>query len=151
MTGNFFSILNTCYTLYLIAPRDGNSGYTDQNTGEFVSATYDVSKIYGNIEANTNVSRQLNIREGNTFTGSKTLHCYLKLVIGSYIYCNGEVYEITDESTFTPFMHRMIGEMRYTYDLNRTTVISPNDFEEYIRSGRMNFGSYAFNFKSYDL
>lgn len=151
MTGSLFDILNTCYKLYLLSPQNGKSGYTDQNTGQFVSAVYDVSEIFGNVEQNTNLSRNLDIHEGSTFSGSITLICYYKLKIGSYVYYNGNMYEITDESTSTPFMARMVGEMRYTYNLNMTTTISPTDLEEYISTGRMNFLSYAFNFKSYDL
>ena len=133
MSGNLFCILNYCNPIYAITfPVEAHS---DQTTGEYVDSVYVIRRVYGNVATGTNIDRQINIREGETLTGNKTFYTYTRLPIPCYLYIDGEMFEILSEDDFTPFMYRMVGEMRYSYSLNKTTSLSPDAVQAFLDTG----------------
>lgn len=153
---NFFCMLNYCLgKIYLIVP-ERNAG-TNQLTGEFEPALYLASELKANVESGTNDNRNPDLSAGETRNGDKSIYTYKKIPLNSFVYIEnaintdgtGEIYQVTTERHFTPFMYRMIGELRYNYDLIKTTVIDPNDFAEFLTTGRTGFDHYEFDFMEF--
>ena len=147
-----FCFLNYCGELYALIPEE-NAG-TDQLTGEYRNAVIRVKSVKGNIENNTNDAVNRDINKGELRTADKTLYTYYKLPLNTFICVmppsniegEPELFQIKTERNATYFMYRIIGELRYSYDMDRVTnsAINIPEFQKFLESGQKSFGSFTF-------
>lgn len=153
MVDHAFCFLNYCGRMFALNIEQYAG--TDQLTGEFIPTVYHVKEIKGNIQQGTNKEININLNAGELVQANKTLYTYYHLKPNTIICLmpplgiegEPECYQIMKEENATYFMYRILGELRYSYELRMITTLPIDvlEFQRFIESGESYSGKYRFD------